>query len=89
MSAANSSDIEAARRFVQTRLPHGTQGSIALECGRSRRRVADEVEGHIAMSLDVFLLAAGALPLEDRLRVIAHVLEPIGLKAEPNPAEPL
>ena len=89
ISAPNSADVDAVRRFLQARLPHGTQGAIALECGKTRARVAEEIEGTKALSLDVFALAVAALHLEDKLRVVAHVLEPMGLRPEPLSIEPI
>ncbi len=77
------------RRFIQARLPHGSQGAIALETGKTRARVAEEVEGTKGLSLDVALLAIGALPLEERVRVVSHVLEPMGLVPQIAAVEPL
>ena len=79
MSAGNSVEGEAIRRFIQAHAPHGIQSAVALETGRSRSRVAEEVEGHKALSLDVALAMGGALSLPDRLRLGAHLLEPWGL----------
>lgn len=89
ISAPNSAEVEAIRRFVQQRLPHGVQGAIALETGKTRARVAEEIEGIKPLSLDVATLAITALPLEDRARVWAHLLEPQGLTPQIAAVDPI
>ena len=77
--AWNSADTEAVRRFLQGRLPNGIHAAIALECGKTRDRVDEEIEGTKPLSYDVVRLAVAALPLEHRLHLGAHLVDPWGL----------
>lgn len=89
-SAPNSRRGETGRRFLQAHLARGVDGEIALEAARTPSRVYAELEGRgAALSLDVALAAARHLPLEERVRLAAFWLEPLGLEPTLGSIEPL
>lgn len=89
-SCPNSRRGETSRRYLQSRLPRGVDAEIGLESARAVSRVYAELEGRgAALSLDVALAAAGHLSLEERLRVAAYWLEPLGLQAIPLSVAPI
>lgn len=84
--AANSPEVEAVRRALQAALPHGVQAAIGKAAARSPRRVANQIEGSAALTVDVLVASLRILPEADRVRIARLVLGPINLFPASLPA---
>lgn len=90
VTAPNSRRGETARRYLQSHLPRGCDAEIALDAARATSRVYAEIEGRgAALSMDVALAAVRHLTLEERLRIVAFWIEPLGLQPIPLSVEPI
>ena len=91
-TAHNSRTTEFLRRYLESHLPHGALKAVAVETGKDLARTYREIEGEAVLSIDLVLAALPHLDLEDRLRLIAYVCNPLGIvvygKAERMDGEP-
>lgn len=77
--ARNSRVGEFVRRYLEGHIPHGALKTIAVETGKDLARIYREVEGESVLSIDFVLCALHHLSMEERLALLAHVANPLGL----------
>lgn len=76
---ANSPGVDLVRRALQVALPKGAQIRIAAATDRSPCRIAHQIEGANALTLDVFVASLASLPESERVRISRLALAPASL----------
>lgn len=84
-SATNSPAVDAFRRRVQSALPYGALGRVAIRTGRPERAVYGQIEGEHPLTVAVAVEALRELPAGASREALADLLAPAGLTVIPTP----
>lgn len=88
-SAGNSPEVETGRCHLQLWLPGGVPIRLAETTGTQVERIRKEIEGYAALRATTLVEGGAMLPLEERLRYWATILQRQQILVSAAPIAPL